>query len=280
MASNFLKPEFFIIGERKCGTSSLYRYLLDHPCVIPCKVKEPQFFSHSRLYRWTHWRQYLAQFPTALGTEPIDLNWFVLDKDGNLSNEKVSYGRNLSGREMTGEASANTFAQVPPRRLHHSFADAMLILLLRNPTERAYSHYRMFERFKKEGRRLPFELTNFDDDARREMDAFASGRRTYFIGLGVYHTRLKLWLKEFGKQRVHVIFTENLESPDDASKELNLLCQFLDIEPHDFSGILDMKFNTSPPIEMPHSVRADLDYFYQEHNAILENLLNVKLPWK
>jgi len=138
----------------------------------------------------------------------------------------------------------------------------------------------MFERFKKEGRRLPFALTNFDEDARCEMDAFVSGRRTYFIGLGVYHTRLKIWLDEFGKQRVHVIFTENLESPDDASKELNLLCQFLDIEPYDFSGILDMKFNTSAPIEMKRSVRTDLDRFYLEHNVSLENLLNVKLPWK
>jgi hypothetical protein len=39
-----LRPHFFIIGERKCGTSSVYRYLVAHPHVLPGRLKEPNFF--------------------------------------------------------------------------------------------------------------------------------------------------------------------------------------------------------------------------------------------
>jgi len=280
MAANFLKPEFFIVGERKCGTSSLYRYLLDHTCIIPCKVKEPQFFSHSRLYRWMFWKRYLALFPKIGGTDPIDLDWFVLDKNGVLSNEKVSYGRNVQGREMTGDASANTFAQVPPRRIRNSFPNAKPIVLLRNPTERAHSHYQMLKRFEKEGRRLPFTLTTFEADAHREMDSFLAGKSTYFIGPGVYHRPLKLWIEEYGQQGVHVIFTENMDNFEDATKEMNRLCQFLDIDAHNFEEILKFKFNASPAVAMADSIKTDLDHFYKEYNANLENLLHIKLPWE
>ncbi len=280
MASNFLKPEFFIIGERKCGTSSLYRYLLDHPRIIPCKVKEPQFFSRSSWYRWTHWKQYQALFPLIGDTEPVELDWFVLDEQGELGSEKVTYPRRSDVMEMTGEASANTFAQVPPARLHTYFPDAKTIVLLRNPTERAYSHYRMFERFKKEGRRLPFELTTFEKDAQCEIKAHAMGKRTYFIGPGVYHKRLQQWYSEFGSKGVHVIFTENLDNHESALVEMNLLCRFLGLEAHDFDQILKLKFNTSPVADMPASTRAELNHFYSNDRVKLVQLLHSKLPWK
>ena len=46
----YLRPSFFIIGERKCGTSSLYRYLIAHPNVLPCQLKEPNFFGKGAEY--------------------------------------------------------------------------------------------------------------------------------------------------------------------------------------------------------------------------------------
>ena len=40
-----IRPKFYIVGERKCASSSLYRYLIHHQEILPCKIKEPQFFS-------------------------------------------------------------------------------------------------------------------------------------------------------------------------------------------------------------------------------------------
>ena len=49
--SEHMRPSFFIIGANKCGTSSLYRYLLANPGVLPCAKKEPNFFGqHSADY--------------------------------------------------------------------------------------------------------------------------------------------------------------------------------------------------------------------------------------
>lgn len=258
----------------------MYRYLLDHPRVLPCKVKEPQYFSHSAWYRWRHWQRYQSLFPEIGSAEPITLDWFVLDDQGELSKQKVIYHRHSDGEEVTGEASANTFAQVPPRLLRTYFPEAKLIVLLRNPSERAYSHYRMFERFKKEGRRLPFRLTNFEQDVQDEIKALANGKRTYFIEPGIYHHRLRQWFAEFGGKQIHVIFTENLVDIDTAVEEMNRLCQFLNIEEQDFKEILKLKFNRSPASEMSRSVRKVLDHFYESENVKLKNLLHCKLPWK
>ena len=50
-----MRPSFFIIGANKCGTSSLYRYIVANPQVLPCAIKEPNFFGqHSAAYIANH----------------------------------------------------------------------------------------------------------------------------------------------------------------------------------------------------------------------------------
>jgi hypothetical protein len=280
MASIYLKPEFFIIGERKCGTSSLYRYLLDHPAVLPCKVKEPQFLSRIQIHRWVTWRRYQALFPIHDNRDPVKLDWYRIDQFGALHTEEMYYPRGTIGKEITGEASANTFTQVPPRRLRKYFPEAKPVLLLRDPASRAYAHYRMLQRFHAEGRRFPFKLTTFEQDVRREMNEFRIGKLTYFVGPGVYLKKLKLWVKEYENNGVHVIFTENLNDNQSALAELNMLTHFLNIEEHDFSEIVKIKYNTSLSSEMPQSLREELNSFYRSQNNGLSELLDKKLPWE
>ena len=56
-----MRPTFFIIGANKCGTSSLYRYLVGHPWVLPCAEKEPNFFGrHDPEYIAQHIDEYFA----------------------------------------------------------------------------------------------------------------------------------------------------------------------------------------------------------------------------
>jgi hypothetical protein len=72
MSSTHLRPSFFIIGANKCGTSSLYRYLVDHPSVLPCAEKEPNFFGlHDPEYIARHIDDYFALFPTRDDTGPV-----------------------------------------------------------------------------------------------------------------------------------------------------------------------------------------------------------------
>ncbi len=60
-----LLPDFLIIGAQRCGTTSLYYYLTEQPCIAPASVKEIHFFDDDFL-KGLHW--YRAQFPTTLNT--------------------------------------------------------------------------------------------------------------------------------------------------------------------------------------------------------------------
>jgi len=94
----FLRPSFFIIGERKCGTSSLYRYLIAHPNVLPCQLKEPNFFGKGATYANENIRDYWGLFPEKEATEAIQFDWPELNPQGILYHEAVSFTAKSSAK--------------------------------------------------------------------------------------------------------------------------------------------------------------------------------------
>ncbi|MDX1476591.1 MAG: sulfotransferase [Saprospiraceae bacterium] len=277
MAEKYLRPAFFIIGERKCGTSSFYRYLLDHPRVLPCKIKEPQFFSRSLPYRLLCYARYRALFPKAADTSPARLEWLTWSPSGKLVREELTFPRTAED-PMTGEASANTFAQVPPRRLKRAFPEARLFLLLRNPVDRAWSHYRMFQRFADAGRRMPVDLHNFSTDLRREIAATNQGGRSYFIAPGLYERKLPAWLEVFG-DALKVVRSEDLADPSRACEVMLDACRFLNLAPHAFEQVVAARHNTTPASEMSHSDRSLLRSFYTPSVRQVEHILGRQMHW-
>ena len=162
--ANHLRPSFCIIGERKCASSSFYRYLIDHPHILPCRLKEPQFFFKHQTKAEIDMEAYLSLFPSSKYTGDVVLEWPELNQDGILIHERVKYPRDPDIEYITGEASANSFDELDPRVLYKYLPDLHLILLLRNPVERAFSHHRMFLRFQEEGREFAMYVTEFAND--------------------------------------------------------------------------------------------------------------------
>lgn len=273
-----LKPSFFIIGERKCGTSSVYRYLLEHPQVLPCRVKEPQFFSRPGWYRLLFRRRYNALFPFGDATS-APISWFDLDADGGLIAEELLITRHPEKQAITGEASANTFARVPPRRLFHAFPKAKLILCLRHPVDRAFAHYRMLERFAAEGRRIPIRLTDFRSDFIEDIRRVRKGETGYFAGPGFYTENLKAWTNVFGGDQVFLIRTEDLHDLQLAQRVLDDVCSYLKIENYDFAAILTEKVNVAPSRKLDPALRAELFAFYEEDIFNLEHFTGRKMDW-
>lgn len=112
-------PDFLVIGSRKCGTTSLYQYLSDHPCVLPAMSKEVFYFgdNYDRGERW-----YRRHFP--LGVERRLWSWW------------------RGSRVLTGEATPNYFnLHDAPDRVRALNADVRLIVMLRDPVAAAYSAY-------------------------------------------------------------------------------------------------------------------------------------------
>ena len=279
MGSRYLKPSFFIIGERKCGTSSLYRYLCEHPGILPCKVKEPQFFSQPVWQRVMDYHKYLSLFPLAEGDQPVRMEWIDLVPDSGYLKRELVYERQASVEYITGEASANTFAQVPPDRLYRYFPAARLIVLFRDPVARAYSHYRMLQRFADEGRRLPFRPTDFLTDTRNEIERIDRGERTYFVGQGMYATALSKWYDCFGREQVLVLFSENLKQATGAAQTMNQVCEFLGVPAYDFGNVLSEQFNVAPGQQIEQEARTLLEEFYSPHNKELAELTKKPIPW-
>src|SRR5690242_6983741 len=114
-----LLPDFLIIGTQRGGTTSLYHYLEAHPCIGPSTTKEIHFFDR-RVNKGIAW--YRGHFPTRI--------------------EKY-YVERLHGRAfITGEASPSyLFHPHVPRRIAKVLPHTKLIILLRNPIDRAYCQY-------------------------------------------------------------------------------------------------------------------------------------------
>jgi hypothetical protein len=275
-----LRPSFFILGANKCGTSSLYRYLIAHPNVLPCVEKEPNFFGqYNPEYIASHIKDYYAMFPTREYQGDLSLQWEASDQAGTTSPTRIQVKRDPAKPYITGEASANTFHDVSPSLLHQYLPDIRLILLLRNPIDRAYSYHRMCQRFQASGHQLAFAVQGFETDISAELQAYARGEPTHCLSPGIYVDQLQRWVLQYGWSQLRVFITEELAQMDRAKAIMRELEDYLGVPAHEYGDILSRRFNHAPPSEMSPRLRTRLAEFYRPHNRQLQEYLGRELPW-
>jgi sulfotransferase family protein len=276
----YLRPRFFILGVNKCGTSSLYRYLIAHPHVLPCIKKEPNFFGqHDPEYIASHIDDYYALFPTRAYQGDLSFKWEAADQAGTTSPIEVRVKRDPSKLYITGEASANTFFDVSPSVLHQYLPDIGLIVLIRNPVDRAYSHHRMYQRFQAAGYQLDSAVRDFETDIDADLRAYSLNQPTNYLASGVYVDRLMQWVSQYGWGQVRVIITEELAQPEKARTILEEIEGYLGQPAHDYGDLLARRFNHAPPSKIAPHLRGRLGAFYRAHNRRLREYLGRELPW-
>ncbi len=156
-------PDFIIIGGQKCGTTSLYRYLVQHPDVYTALRKEIGFFNA----RFEH-----------------DLGWYRSHFPGRL--EKFRAERIRGQRFLTGEADpAYILDPFALKAIKKTVPDVKIIILLRDPIDRAFSHYQHSSRIGVE--KLGFEEAIAAEDRRisAQWRKMIQGRP--YHGLTIYH---------------------------------------------------------------------------------------------
>jgi len=123
-------PNFIIIGVAKAGTTSLYRYLDQHPQVFMSPVKETNFFAYEdmRAGTWTS------------GGDPPNPAYFPVK---TLEAYEAMFA-GVSDEIAIGEASPRYFCSpTAPQRIHECIPDVKLVACLRNPADRAFSGFLM-----------------------------------------------------------------------------------------------------------------------------------------
>ncbi len=198
-------PNFIIIGVQKGGTSSLFRYLAQHPKLSMAWRKQVHFFDR-------FWQK--GEF------------WYRACFDFPRRGKKV------------GEATPYYFFHPHvPARVKQLLPEAKLILMLRDPVDRAYSHYCMkrdqglepeadFERaLELEEERTAAEWERM----LREPDYYSLAcRRFSYFRRSCYAEQLDRWLAHFDKEQILIIQSERFfEQP---VKELDRVCDFLGVE--------------------------------------------------
>lgn len=271
-----LVPHFFIIGERKCGTSSLFRYLVDHPSVLSGVRKEPNVFGNRTELSQEEFREYLSQFPLANSTDSQSLLWPELDAEGNLYEEPVTQPRQEGVAYVTGEASANTFHEADPRLVRQVLPAVRLVLIFRDPVERAFSHHRMFQRFQEEGRELGRKILSFEEEMKEELANNGAGD---FLAPGKYIDNLREWGAVFPKAQRLILFANELES--NPQQVMDRVLAHLGLPAWTYpDSSLTARYNQAPPSEMPDRISSQLRDFFESYDQALSAYLDHPIPWR
>lgn len=254
-------PDYVIIGAQKSGTTSLFFYLRDHPHVAYTPVKEVNFFTRN-FEKGPRW--YRQHFPTAA---------------------YLHYNRLVLGRRLiVGEASPGYLAYPhAARRLAAMLPYAKLIVMMRNPVERAYSHYQHIVRQGFEP--LSFEAALAEEESRigpelerMHLDEYHHPTRYLryaYRANGIYADQLRPWLDAFPREQLLLLQSEAFFA--DTPAAFDQVTRFLGLpvwQPQAFTP-----FNQGDYPPMRDETRNRLANYFAPHNRRLYELAGADLAW-
>ena len=242
-------PNFIVAGASKSGTSSIYFYLSRHPQILLSHTKEIDFYwqNYERGIDW-----YLAHFPT------------ITDRDDFL----------------TGEATPNylRFPQVA-QRIKDTFPETKIIILLRNPADRAISwHYH----------KLNTGLTsqNLSDAIAEEMARLKTVSEAEITQTGfhdpdniissLYIYKIKAWIEILGRDKFLILKSEDFY--EDPPNKMAQVFDFLDLPNCPLKNY--PKVNAGDYNEVDAKLRATLIDYFAPYNQQLEAYLDLKFNWE
>ncbi len=204
-------PDFLILGAAKAGTTALYTYLGQHPAIYLSPTRETNFFALEgqrpafagpgddtavNAHSITDWQAYTALFAAA-ATE-----------------------------QRAGEcAPLYLYHPEAPERIHRRLPDARLVVLLRNPAERAYASYLHLVR---DGRET---VSSFEEALALERDRIAAGweHLWHYREMGYYGAQLTRYGERFASERLHIVSYDRFSA--DTLRVVQEVFAFLGVDP-------------------------------------------------
>lgn len=184
-------PNFYMVGAAKCGTTSLYQHLRRHPQIFLPSMKEPNFFT--------------AEAPEGESA-------FAVPRCRSLEEYRHLYAKAQSAVAIGDGSNSYLWDENSPKLIREVSPEAKIIIMLRDPIERAHSFYLMNLRCGDDDSPT-FQEALRRDNARCKQSWFTSW---LYVEAGMYYAQVKRYFDTFGEGRVLLLlFDELAQSPRD-----------------------------------------------------------------
>jgi hypothetical protein len=254
-------PDFILIGAQRSGTTSLFNYLCQHPEIHPAFPKEVHYFSN-HYQKGVNW--YRSHFP------------LMINKKINVSFHKRKF--------ISGEATPYYLSHpLAAERVNELIPNVQLIVLLRNPVDRAYSHYHhqvkmgtelltFTEAINAENERIHGEA----DKIKQDVKYRSYNLQNYsYLFRGIYLQHLKIWLDFFDREQLLVLESESLLN--NQSQVLKQIYDFLGISNYQQKNYKIFHHSHYPP--MDPDVHKYLSDYFSPYNRQLFEFLDMSPFW-
>ena len=266
-------PDFLLIGAKRGGTTSMYRYLLDHPQVLP-------LFPSSRV---------LPLADDMKGVHFFDSNWAQGESwyrsHFPSARARAAQERSTGLRAVSGESSPYyLFAPRAAQRAAAVVPQARILLMLRDPVERTYSHW-------KEQRRRGMETLDFRAALAAESERLAGQEQRLagddtaislahehqgYVRQSCYVDGLSSWLGHFSREQVLIVWSDQFYR--DAQPVFDDVCRHLAIAERPIRDA--RRWNETPAAAaIPDDLRAELSATFAPYDDALRDLLKTPLGW-
>lgn len=256
-------PGFLIVGAQRCGTTSLYRAMSQHPAVLKAVLHKGVHYFDTHYGRGMSW--YRAHFPLKARARRVE--------------------RTTGTTALTFESSPYyMFHPLAAERIARDLPGVKLLVLVRDPVERAYSaHAHESARgFETE----PFQRALELEDERLHGEAQRIAADPAYVSLshqhhayrerGKYSDQLSRLAQLFGKDRIHVVDSGDFFTTPEPVYDA--VVEFLGL-PH--RGYPDFdRHNARPRESMPPALRAELGRYFAPYDHRLADWLGHRPSWR
>ncbi|WP_299160569.1 sulfotransferase [uncultured Eudoraea sp.] len=231
-------PNLFIVGAAKAGTTSLYNYLKQHPDVYVSPIKEPNYFGSD--INWHNFREDY-KISTMIDFQKYFSHHDLDEKHNAFLDSKENYlklFRNERGEKVLAEFSTSyLYSKYAASELHTFNPDAKIIILVREPVSRTFSHFFMDVMGGRQNTKCI--LQSLKEDFENESKGY--GITNLYIDMSLYHDQIERYLNVFPRDQILITSFEQLSK--NPTTFMNQVFEFAELNPKDCHLNFDTKFN-------------------------------------
>lgn len=206
------KNIFFCVGTQKAGTTTLHDILNQHPDLCLPEKKETHFFSNENLYL-------------------------------KGQNFYFKYFKELNNCNFLGEIDPEySYFKESAKRIYNTFGKVKIIFILRNPVDRAYSHYLMTQRRGLEEFSFEKALNLEKERILNEKDAMHYS----YLSRGYYLNQIQAFEKYFGIENIKIVLFD--EFINNTNVVVNEISNFIELPPHKYNTVITSNPASSPRV--------------------------------